>query len=149
MTNLWISHATMRVFPLRLGKRQGRHSHQASQVVLLVAKDLSVNAGNVRDLGSIPGLGKSPGGGHGYPLQYSCLENPRDRGACWATVHRAVKGQTQVKQLSRHTTTFTTLIQHRTEVLVRAIRVKNRNLRHQTWNGRGKTVSIYRLCNFI
>ena len=70
---------------------------------------------NVIDLSSIPGLGKSPGGGHGYPLQYSCLENPRDRGAWWAAVHRAVKGQTQVKQLSRHTTTFTTLMQHRTE----------------------------------
>ena len=39
------------------------------------------------DLGSIPGLGRFPGGGHGYPLQYSCLENPLDRGAWWATVH--------------------------------------------------------------
>ena len=40
-----------------------------------------------RDAGSIPELGRSPGGGHGYPLQYSCLENPMDRGAWWATVH--------------------------------------------------------------
>ena len=42
---------------------------------------------NAEDLGSIPGLGRSPGGGHGNPLQYSCLENPMDRGAWWATVH--------------------------------------------------------------
>ena len=42
---------------------------------------------NVGNLGSVPGLGISPGGGHGNPLQYSCLENPMDRGAWWATVH--------------------------------------------------------------
>ena len=46
---------------------------------------------NVGDLGSIPGLGKSPGGGHGNLLQYSCLENPMDRGAWWATVHGVTK----------------------------------------------------------
>ena len=45
------------------------------------------NAGDVRDTGSAPGLGRFPGGGHGNPLQYSCLENPMDRGALWATVH--------------------------------------------------------------
>jgi len=58
----------------------------ASQVVLVV-KDLPARAGDERDAGSIPGLGRSPGGGHGNPLQYSCLENPTERGACWATVH--------------------------------------------------------------
>ena len=52
----------------------------ASQVALVV-NDLPANAGDVRDAGSIPGLGGSPGGGHGNPLQYSCLENPMDRGA--------------------------------------------------------------------
>ena len=52
----------------------------ASQVVLLV-KNPSANAGDVRDAGSSPGLGRSPGGGHGKQLQYSCLENPMDRGA--------------------------------------------------------------------
>ena len=46
-----------------------------------------VNAEDVRDEGSIPGLGRSPGGGHGTPLQYSCWENPMGRGALWATVH--------------------------------------------------------------
>ena len=50
-------------------------------------KNLSSNAGDVRDLGLIPGSGKSPGGEHSNPLQYSCLENPMDRGAWWATVH--------------------------------------------------------------
>ena len=52
----------------------------ASQVVLVV-KNLPANAGDKRDVGSIPGSGRSPGGGHGNSLQYSCLENPRDRGA--------------------------------------------------------------------
>ena len=49
--------------------------------VVLVVKNLTVNAGNIKDVGSIPGLGRFPGGGHGNPLQYSCLENPMDRGA--------------------------------------------------------------------
>ena len=52
----------------------------ASQVVLVV-KNLPANAGDVRDSGLNPGLGRSPGGGHGNALQYSCLENPTDRGA--------------------------------------------------------------------
>ena len=55
-------------------------SDGASQVVLVV-KNLPANAGDMRDAGSIPGLGRSPGGGHGNPLQYSCLKNPMDRGA--------------------------------------------------------------------
>ena len=51
-------------------------------------KNRPANAGDIRDSGSIPRLGRSPGGGHGNPLQYSCLENPMDRGAWQATVHR-------------------------------------------------------------
>ena len=66
---------------------------QASQVVLVV-KNLPANAGNVRDLGSIPGLGRSSGGGHGNPLQYSCLENPMDKGAWQVMVHGVTKSQT-------------------------------------------------------
>ena len=46
------------------------------------------NAEDIEDMGSVPGSGRSPGGGNGNPLQYSCLENPVDRGAWWATVHR-------------------------------------------------------------
>ena len=49
--------------------------------------NLPANAGDIRDAGLIPGSGGSPGGGHGHPLQYSCLENPTDRGAWWAMVH--------------------------------------------------------------
>ena len=54
----------------------------------VVVKSPYANAGDVRDMGLIPGSGRSPGGGHGNPLQYSCLENPMDRGAWRATVHR-------------------------------------------------------------
>ena len=65
----------------------------ASQVALVV-KNAPANAGDMRDAGLIPGLGRSPGGEHGNPLQYSCLENPIDRGAWWAIVHRVAKSQT-------------------------------------------------------
>ena len=58
---------------------------RASEVVLVV-KNPPANAGDIRDGSPIPGSGKSPGGGNGNPLQYSCLENPVDRGAWWATV---------------------------------------------------------------
>ena len=68
----------------------------ASQVVLVV-KNLPANVGDIKDLGSIPGLGRSPGGGHGNPLQYSCLENPMDRGAWWAMVHGVTKSRTRLK----------------------------------------------------
>ena len=54
-------------------------------------KDTPVNAGDSRDVGSIPGLGRSPGLGNGNPLQYSCQENSMDRGAWWATVHEVAE----------------------------------------------------------
>ena len=57
----------------------------------LVVKNLPVNAGDARDMGAIPGLGRFPGGGNSNPLQYSCLENPMDRGAWRATVHGVQK----------------------------------------------------------
>ena len=56
-----------------------------------VVKNQPGNAGDIRDMGSIPGSGRSPGGGHGNPLQYACLENPMDRGAWTATVHGVAK----------------------------------------------------------
>ena len=62
-----------------------------------MVKNLPSNAGDVRDMGSIPGLGRSPGGGNGNPLQYSCLENPMDRGAWQATVHGIAKSQTRLR----------------------------------------------------
>ena len=61
-----------------------------------MVKNLPANAADVRDKGSIPGLGRSPGEGNGYPLQHSCLENPMDRGVQWATVHGVAKSQTQL-----------------------------------------------------
>ena len=74
----------------------------AFQVGLSV-KNLPANVEVIGDTGSMPGLGRSPGGGHGNPLQYSCLENPMDRGAWRATVHRAAKSWTRLKQLSTST----------------------------------------------
>ena len=62
----------------------------ASQVALVVKNTLT-NAGDIRDTGSIPGLGRSSGGGNGNPFQYPCLENPMDREAWWATVHSVAK----------------------------------------------------------
>ena len=59
---------------------------RVSQVALAV-KNPSASAGVIRGTRAIPGLGRSPGGGHGTPLQYFCLENPMDRGAWWATVY--------------------------------------------------------------
>ena len=64
--------------------------------MMIVVKNLPDDAGNLRDVGSIPESGRSPGGGHGNPLQYSCLENPVDRGAWWAMVHRVTKNWAQL-----------------------------------------------------
>ena len=80
-------------------------------IVVLVIKNPPVNVGDVRHVSSVPGLGRSPGGGHGNPLQYFCLENPMDRGAWRATVYGVAKSRTSLnlKQLSTqhtHTTVF-------------------------------------------
>ena len=68
----------------------------ASQVALVV-KNPPANAGDIRDVGSVPGLGRSPGRGHDNSLQYSCLEIPMDRGAWRAIVHMVTKSQTRLK----------------------------------------------------
>ena len=68
----------------------------ASQVALVVKSPLAI-AGDLRDRGLIPRSGRCPGGGHGNPLQYSCLKNPVDRGAWWAVVHGITKSQTRLK----------------------------------------------------
>ena len=70
--------------------------------MVLEVKYPSASAGDTRDSGSVPGLGRSPGGGHDNPLQYSCLENLTDRGAWWATVHRVTKSRTQLKEFNMH-----------------------------------------------
>ena len=64
---------------------------------MLVVKNLPTKAGDIRDADWTPGLGGPPGGGHGNPLQYSCLENPMDRGAGQATSHGAAKSRTRLK----------------------------------------------------
>ena len=68
-----------------------------------VGKGFTHNAGDVRDLGLIPELGRSPGEGNGNPIQYSCLGNSMDRGAWWATLHGVTKSQTGLKRLSMDT----------------------------------------------
>ena len=65
----------------------------ASQMELVLKKS-PTNAGDIRDMGSSPRSGRSLGGWHGNPLQYSCLENPMDRGSWQATVHRVTESQT-------------------------------------------------------
>ena len=66
----------------------------------LVLKNPPASAGDVRDTGFIPGSGRPPGGGHSNPLQYSCLENPMDKGDWPATAHSVTKSQTRLKRLS-------------------------------------------------
>ena len=61
-----------------------------------MVKNLPDNAGNTGDVGSIPQLGRSPEGGNGNPFQYSCLDNPMDRGAWWDTVHGVAKSGTEL-----------------------------------------------------
>ena len=72
----------------------GWPDHILASQVTQVVKNLPANAEDERDAGSIPGSGRFPGGGHGNLLQCSCLENPMDRGARRATVHRVAKSQT-------------------------------------------------------
>ena len=71
-----------------------------------LVKNLPANARDIRDAGLIPGLGRSPGGVHSNPLQYSCLENLMDRGARWAIVH-GIAEESVCKQLSTHTSNLT------------------------------------------
>ena len=69
---------------------------------MLVVRNPPANAADIRDVGLIPESWISPGGGHGNPLQYSCLDSPMDRGAWWTTVHRVTKSRTWLKWLSMH-----------------------------------------------
>ena len=80
-----------------------QYTYRAASQVVLVIKNLPANAEDIRDVGSVPGSGRSSGGGHGNPLHYSWLENPIDRGAWQATVHSFAKSWTQLKWLNNHT----------------------------------------------
>ena len=70
-----------------------------------MGKESALNALDAGDAGSVPGMGRSSAGGLCNPFQYSCLKNPMDRGAWWATVHRVAQSQTQLKLLSTQNTT--------------------------------------------
>ena len=70
-----------------------------------VVKSPPASAGDMRDAGMIPESGRSPGGGHAYPLQYSCLENPMNRGAWWTAVHGVAKSWTRLKRPSMYACT--------------------------------------------
>ena len=74
-----------------MGPELGRYLEDLPQVVVMV-KDPPANAGDIRDMGSNPGLGRSPGGGHGNPLYYSCMENPMDR-EVWQLHSKVTKSQ--------------------------------------------------------
>ena len=67
-----------------------------------MGKNTPANAGDIRDTVSVPGSGRSLGAGRGNPLQYSCLKNPMDRGARWATVHGVANSQTRLRDLHYH-----------------------------------------------
>ena len=96
-----------------MGAQKGhKHTHTHTQTHIshihglpwgLSGKKSACNAGAAGDVGSIPGLGRYPGKGKGNPLQYSCLEDPMERGAWWATVHRIAKTWTRLKRLGMHT----------------------------------------------
>ena len=98
---------------------------QASQVAL-VAKNLAVRAGDVRDMGSIPGSGRSSGGGHGNALYYSCLAYPTDRGAQWVTVRMVAKSRTQLKQLSMY-------VNRQKSGFTGYYQIKIRGVQHSRW----------------
>ena len=78
--------------------------------MVLVVKNIPANAGDVTEASSIPRLGRSPGGGHGSPLQYPCLENPMDRETWQSAVHRVIRSWARLKPLSTHTHTHTSLV---------------------------------------
>ena len=110
-------------------------SRKASQVVLVV-KNLTDNAGAAGDLSLIPQQGRFPGGGHGNTLQYSCLENPMDRGAWRAIIHGVAKSQTWLKWLSTHEACKNLLSWLGIEPMPPTLEVQSQPLDHQgspTW----------------
>ena len=88
--------------------------------VALVVKNQTANAEDIRDTGLIPGSERSPGGGQGNPLQYSCLENPKDREAWWATVHKELD-TTKVMAMAPHSSTLSWRIPWMEEAAVHGV----------------------------
>ena len=89
-------------------KKKARLLNPGTSQVALMVKNLPANTGDIRDMGSIPGLWRFPGGGHGNPRQYSYLENPMDRGTLWAKVHRVTKSWTRLKRFRTRLKRFST-----------------------------------------
>ena len=85
-----------------------------------MVKNLPANEGDTGDLGLIPGLGRSPGERNGNPLQYSCLENPMDRGAWRATIHRVAKSQDMIERVNNNQCQGQTLHQQKNYNLLKA-----------------------------
>ena len=81
---------------VNMAKFEGQNGIQSLIRGGTMVKNPPANAGDIRDAGSVPGWGRSPAGGNGNQLQYSCLRNPMDGGAWWATVHGVAKSQTQL-----------------------------------------------------
>ena len=77
-----------------------------------MVKNSRANVGDIRDVGSVPRLGRSPGGGNGYPLQYSCLENSMDRGDWRAIAHGVTKSQTQLRDYTTRNNKTKQLLRH-------------------------------------
>ena len=91
--------------------------------MVLVTKNSPANEGDMTDAGLISGLGRSPRGGHGNPLRYSCLENPKDRGAWQTAVHRVAQSQTWLKQLSLYIYIFICFTQRSSKIGIVSISI--------------------------
>ena len=103
--------------------------------MVLVVKNLSANAGDIRDIGLIPGSGRSHGGGHRNPLQYSCLENPMDRGARRTTVHGVTKSWTRLKR--QH------LVKVELKRVIQASNPKDRQMGSLWWKRRNTGLEVW------
>ena len=107
--NPWLFHFSVWQNPIQLKKKLKKKKKKEKKVLrvviqtVLVVNNPPAKAGDLTGMDSIPGLGRSPGGGHSNPLQYSCLENPRDRRAWRATVYSVAKSRTRLKRLSTYT----------------------------------------------
>ena len=104
-------------WPLSMGSHRVGDDWSNLAAAAAMVKNPSATAGDIRDVSSIPGSGRSPGGGHGNPLQYSCLGNPMDGGSWQTTVHGVAKSRTQLKK--QHSTAQqsrkTVLCSHKTQ----------------------------------